>query len=99
MVSGMRDNVLALACLRHGLPAVHGRGFDDLPSEVTRRLQDGLVRSLDLQEIRRAFRAMCAALQVEIGFVDAALANRLAGPFALLVTEQEGKRTAGTGRP
>ena len=26
MISGMRDHVLALACLRHGVPAVQGRG-------------------------------------------------------------------------
>src|SRR5258708_11693140 len=26
MISGMRDNALALACIRHGLPVVHGRG-------------------------------------------------------------------------
>jgi hypothetical protein len=27
MISGVRDHVLALACLRHGLPAVQGRGW------------------------------------------------------------------------
>src|ERR1700676_5187663 len=34
MISGIRDNALALACIRHGLPAVHGRGVDLLPKEV-----------------------------------------------------------------
>ena len=31
MISGVRDHALALACVRHGLPAVHGRGMDLLP--------------------------------------------------------------------
>ena len=31
MISGVRDHVLALACLRHGVPAVQGRGMDRLP--------------------------------------------------------------------
>ena len=34
MISGMRDQVLALACLRHGLPAREGRGMDGLPADV-----------------------------------------------------------------
>ena len=35
MISAMRDQVLALACLRHGLPAREGRGMDALPADVT----------------------------------------------------------------
>src|SRR4051812_15449287 len=31
MISGVRDHALTLACIRHGLPAVHGRGLDQLP--------------------------------------------------------------------
>ncbi len=31
MISAMRDQVLALACLHHGVPAVQGRGMDSLP--------------------------------------------------------------------
>src|SRR5262245_6756212 len=34
MVSAMRDQVLALACVRFGLPAREGRGVDQLPAEV-----------------------------------------------------------------
>jgi hypothetical protein len=28
MISGIRDHTLALAFIRHGLPAAHGRGID-----------------------------------------------------------------------
>ncbi len=31
MISGVRDHALELACIRHGLPAAHGRGMDRLP--------------------------------------------------------------------
>src|SRR5207244_2027177 len=42
MISGMRDQVLALACLRHGLPAREGRGMDALPAHVAAPLQEAL---------------------------------------------------------
>ena len=77
MVSGIRDHVLALACLRHGLPAVQGRGMDRLPADVTGPLAGALVRSLDAAELGRAFRVTTLVLLTEIGEVDAALAERL----------------------
>src|SRR5262245_22367692 len=77
MVSGLRDQVLALSCLRHGLPAVEGRGIDSLPPEATAAVSDGLVRSLDTAELRRAFRVVTETLIAEIERADAALADRL----------------------
>src|SRR6202044_1608646 len=77
MVSGVRDHVLALACLRHGLPAGQGRGLDRLPAEVTGPLGGALVRGLDVGELERAFGVATQALLTEIGQVDAALAARL----------------------
>lgn len=85
MVSGMRDQVLALACLRHGVPAVQGRGMDDLPPEDTAALTGALVRSLDVAELRRAFGVTTAALLREIDQVDAELAARLTGVLNELV--------------
>jgi len=65
MISGMRDQVLALACVRHGVPAVQGRGIDDLPAAVTDPVAAGLVRSLDAGELRRAFAATSSARSEE----------------------------------
>lgn len=81
MISGVRDHVLALACVRHGLPATEGRGMDSLPSEVTDAIAGALVRSLDADELARAFRVATEALLVEIGLVDAGLARDVAGPL------------------
>jgi len=77
MISGVRDNALALACIRHGLSSVHGRGIDLLPGEVTAPFQDSLVRQLDTNELSRAFRAVIHGLAQEIPNVDQDLATRL----------------------
>src|ERR1041385_7796154 len=44
MISAARDQVLALACVRHGLPHAYGRGFHRLPDDVTAPLEPALVR-------------------------------------------------------
>jgi hypothetical protein len=61
-VSAVRDYGLSLACLRLGLPARHGRGFDDLPADVLARFDGSLVRSLDRAELLRALRVGVDAL-------------------------------------
>ena len=86
MISGVRDHVLALACVRHGVPAVRGRGMDSLPTEVSAPIAASLVRSLDAAELRRAFASVCELLLVEIGAVDADLARRLSGTIRELAS-------------
>jgi len=77
MVSGVRDHALALASLRHGLPADQGRGMDRLPRDVTAPLEAALVRALESDELRRAFRAATAGLLIEIEHSDRDLAGRI----------------------
>jgi len=77
MISGVRDHALALACLRHGLPAVHGRGVDQLPSSITSQFEGSLVRELDVAELSRAFRVVVDGLLAQIRSVDQELAERL----------------------
>jgi predicted nucleotidyltransferase len=79
MVSAVRDQVVALACLRHGLPAVYARGTDRLPAGALAGLDAGLVRSLDQAELRRAFRVVCLALVAEISHPNVGMSARLAG--------------------
>jgi hypothetical protein len=85
MISGVRDNALALACIRHGLPAVHGRGMDLLPKEVTAQFEGSLVRQLDAAELLRAFRVAMDCLLGEIRCADETLAGRLQAALALLI--------------
>jgi hypothetical protein len=77
MLSGLRNHALALACVRHGLPAVHGRGIDMLPSSVTSEFENSLVRHLDVAELSRAFQAVIDGLVREIQSADEQLARRL----------------------
>jgi len=84
MISGLRDHVLSLACLRHGLPALQGRGMDRLPPELTAPLEGALVRRLDPNELRRAFRVAVSALLTEIRLVNEPLARRLGGALTEL---------------
>jgi hypothetical protein len=79
MISGMRNQVLSLACRRYGLPESEGRGLDDLPLEVTAVLSEALVDSLDSVRLSRAFVVSIEALIFEAAYVDSALGERLAG--------------------
>ncbi len=81
MISGVRDHVLALACLRHGVSPYQGRGMDQLPPGATAAVAGALVRSLDAGELGRAFRVVTAALLAEIALADEDLAARLAAPL------------------
>jgi hypothetical protein len=81
MITGIRNSALALACLRHGLPAVHGRGIDLLPNAVTALFESSFVRHLDTSELSRAFRAVMRGLLFEIRNADADLSVRLEEPL------------------
>jgi len=85
MISGIRDNALALACIRHRLPAVHGRGVDLLPEEVAAQFESSLVRQLDASELSRCFKVAMDRLISEIRFADETIAARLQEALALLV--------------
>lgn len=89
MLSGMRDHVLALACLRNGLSAYQGRGLDELPPQVKDAITECLVRSLEPEELTRAFISTMKALLTEIRNTDADLAERLTEPLTSLVERSD----------
>ncbi len=66
-ISGVHDYVLSLACRRRALPAVHSRGFDALPAEVSNSLLPALVTSLERDEL---LRALGCAIQGLLGEVE-----------------------------
>lgn len=85
MISGVRDHVLMLACLRHGVPHSQGRGLHLLPSATTAPVEATLVRSLEPAELQRAFGASVDVLLTEAAYVDPELAVRLDRPLRALV--------------
>lgn len=87
MISGLRDNALALACIRYGLSADHGRGVDLLPAEVTAQFAGSLVRQLDAAELARCFRIAMHGLLSEIRYADEELAGRLEEALMLLTAQ------------
>jgi len=89
-ISGVRDQALALACLRHGLEARNARGFDQLPAPVTAALGDALVRSIDRAELLRALASAIEGLLRE-AVADGDLGATVEGPLRELVSEDWGK--------
>lgn len=85
MVSAIRDHGLTLACLRHGLPAAHGRGIDALPAQVLEEWSGSLVRALEPAELERAFAVCVRGLAEEIRRLDSELGERLGGVLGLLI--------------
>lgn len=83
-ISGLRDQVLALGCLRLGYPAAHAKGADHLPPEITGPVQEALVRTLDVGELWRALGAANRALLRELRHTDATVANALEKPLSQL---------------
>lgn len=84
MLSHMREQVLALACLRYDLSIYEGRGIDDLPPDATESLAEILPRSLDVSELKRAFRITRDGLLSEIARADSDLLERLREPLGAL---------------
>ncbi|MCI2421855.1 nucleotidyltransferase domain-containing protein [Saccharopolyspora sp. K220] len=85
-ISGVRDHVLALACLRLGLPAAHAKGADQLPPEITAPVLETLVSGLDSGELARALRAMTLALLGELRETAPELAAVLEQPLRELAS-------------
>ena len=76
-VSALRDQTLALACVRHGEPPSYARGVDNLPAELLSPHEHALVRSLDPAELRRALAVAAELFLAEVAETDSALAERL----------------------
>jgi len=56
----------------------HGRGFDDLPTDVLGRFEGAIVRSLDRDELLRALRCALDGLLREGGELASAVEPNLA---------------------
>jgi len=91
LISGVRDHVLELACLRLGLTTNYAKGTDLLPPEITEPIEATLVRSLDEAELRRALGAAAKVLTDELERAEPALALRLQPTLVELTTFVNGR--------
>jgi hypothetical protein len=77
MLSGMRNHVFELICLRCGAIPKQGRGLDDLPALERSAARTCIPRGLRRSELKRAFRTTMEALMREIREGDEELENDL----------------------
>src|SRR2546423_1487743 len=81
-VGAVRDHALSLACVHRGLPAVHARGYDQLPLETLAVFDRTHVASAEPDALRGALAASALALlnqgtEADVPDVDV-VAERLA---------------------
>lgn len=88
MISGIRNHLLMMICLRLNVSPYQGRGLDLLPSESTEKLRHTFVQTLDVAELRRAFMSVTESLLAEIVMFDSELASRLSEPLRELTSVQ-----------
>jgi hypothetical protein len=77
MLSGMRNNVCELICVRCGVVPQQGRGLDDLPSAERDTIGTCAPQSLQPSMLKRAFQNTMTVLLQEARFFDPALEARL----------------------
>jgi hypothetical protein len=84
----MRNRVLTLACLRHGLSSSEGRGFDDLADDEKSGFAECYPSSLDTEELHRALQRTTSALLIEIRLRDSDLAEKI-GPTLIEIARRD----------
>jgi hypothetical protein len=82
MISALRDQTLALACVRLGEPPAYARGVDRLPPELLEPYEQALIGSLDPEELRRALAVATQLFIAEVAAAEPDLAERLREPLS-----------------
>lgn len=84
MLDDLRNQIICLTSLRHGLPGYHGRGVDALPPETLARFEESRARSTDNAELARSASSLLQLYIDEVALHDAAKADALAPAVAVL---------------
>lgn len=87
-ISSLRDYALNLACLRLGLPANNGRGYDALSEDVHSKFKITFVASLERDELQRALTACIEGLLSQTS--EQELASQVEPQLRVLTTNWEG---------
>lgn len=70
MLNGLREQVISLACIRHGASPDQGRGVDQLPDALKQQITNTLIGSTHVDELRRCFGLLADSLTAEVEVVD-----------------------------
>ncbi|WP_022918373.1 nucleotidyltransferase domain-containing protein [Ruania albidiflava] len=89
MLDQLRDQVLALACARHGLNPHHGREADRLAEPLLDALGKARAGAVNGAELARSHRALLEVFADEVTGHDPTLASRLAAPLRELAALPE----------
>ena len=84
MLDHLRDQLLALACVRFDLNPHHGREADRLPADLLAGLADARATSTSVTDLARSHRRLLDLFAAEVAEHDAALATRLSSPLHAL---------------
>ncbi|MET4705840.1 nucleotidyltransferase domain-containing protein [Frigoribacterium sp. UYMn621] len=84
MLDDLRNQIIALACLRHGLNPWHGRDADRLPQDELQALQSSRATDLTWGELGRSKEALVEQFRAEVEFHDPSRARSLAEPLKIL---------------
>jgi hypothetical protein len=84
MLDDLRNQIVALACLRHDLNPWHGRDADRLPQDELQALQSSRAAELAWAELGRSKEALVGQFRAELEFHDPSRARSLAEPLKIL---------------
>lgn len=84
MLDDLRDQIVALACLRHDLNPWYGRDADRLPQDELQTLQSSRATELSWAELGRSKEALVEQFRAEVEFHDPSRARSLAAPLKIL---------------
>lgn len=86
MLDDLRAQILALACIRHGLNPWHGRDVDRLPTRELAALETTRAGDLDADALATSMRRSIELFLAEIERHDRSRARRLTGPLTALAS-------------
>ena len=92
MLDELRDQLVALACIRHGLNPWHGRDVDRLPSDVHAMLAQSRATEVTPAALGRSHRHLISLFVDEIAHHDPARAAALRGALQTIAETASSER-------
>ena len=84
MLDQLRDQILVLATLRHGVESYQGRGLHHLPESELAAVSAARAGFVESGELARSLRSLLDLLVSEVSLVEPDVARKLTPPFAAL---------------